>query len=197
MLHSNIVGDMRATLLNLRYLGVNVIKEKGNVSPNALARIKRDHTKYYSQSRWVPLLQDILEHTMDDKLDINYCACTRPPVSNDSKSSGGSAGSKATAGDVRSARGWVWQRGGAPSGQTGGAGATPGAVSPMDKATIVVFIMGGVTYAELRLIYELMNPKIEENRKWADNYNIVIGSTDLITPAKFFSLVGKLPPIVS
>ena len=196
MLHSNIIGDMRVTLLNLRYLGVNVIKEKGNLSPIALKRLSRDPSKYYSQSRWVPILQDILEYTMDNKLDINYCACTRAPLSSDGKFSGGSAGAKQTDQQAKSARGWVWQRGQA-SGPSGGAGANLGAGSPMGRATIIVFIMGGATYAELRLIYELMDSRIDENKKWADNYNIIIGSTDLITPAKFFSLVGKLPPIVN
>ena len=133
---------------------------------------------------------------MDNNLDLNYCACTRSPTSSNDKSSGGSASRRAPAQDVRSARGWVWLRG-APPGPTGGAVASPWTPSSVEKVTIIVFIMGGATYAELRLIYELMNPRIEENRKYADNYNIVIGSTDLLTPGKFFSLVGKLPPIVS
>ena len=180
---------MRKTLLNLQYLGVSVIKEKGNSTPNALKRIPRDPSKYYPQSRWVPILQDILEYSMEDKLDFSYCAGTKGPPASDGKDNGG-AGKKGT-GDVRSARGWVWQRGATPS--TGASSGIQGSVG--DRASIIVFIMGGVTYAELRMVYDLMNTRIEENRKYADNYNIVIGSTDIVTPLKFFSLVEKLPAV--
>ncbi|KAI6646610.1 Syntaxin-binding protein 1 [Oopsacas minuta] len=194
MQHSNIIGNMRTTLLNLQYLGVNVIKDKGNASPNVLKRIPRDPSKYYPQSRWVPILQDILEYTMDEKLDYSYCAGTRGPVASDGKASG-EAAHKGSDLDAKSKRGWVWQRGtgvpGGPKGSSGSQGAIGG------RATIIVFIMGGVTYAELRLVYELMSTKIDENRKYADNYSIVIGSTDLVTPTKFFNLVEKLPPIVA
>ena len=191
MQHSNIIGDMRTTLLNLQYLGVSVIKEKGKSTPNTLKRIPRDASKYYPQSRWVPILQDILEYSMEDKLDFSYCAGTKGPPPSDGKSNGG-AGQKGT-GDVRSARGWVWQRGVTPA--SGASSGSQGVVG--DRATIIVFIMGGVTYAELRLVYDLMNTRMEENRKYADNYNIVIGSTDIVTPIKFFNLVQKLPPVVA
>ena len=158
MQHSNLVGNMRTTLVNLQYLGVSVIKEKGNSTQNTLKRIPRDPSKYYPQSRWVPILQDILEYSMEDKLDFSYCAGTKGPPASNEKANGG-AGQKG-AGDVRSARGWKWQRGDAPS--SGASSGSQGAVG--DRATIIVFIMGGVTYAELRLVYDLMNTRIAENR---------------------------------
>ena len=192
MQHSNIVGEMRATLLNLQYLGVNVIKDQGSRTQNNLKRIARDPSHFYPQSRWIPLLQDILEYAMNDKLDLNYCACTRTSAAS-SKDLGDDPGATGSDTPAKSARGWKWRKEG--PGQAGGVIGGPGPISVTDKATVIVFIMGGVTYAELRVVYELMT--LPENRKYADNYNIVIGSTDLLTPAKFFNLVGKLPPIVT
>ena len=73
---------------------------------------------------------------MEDKLDFSYCAGTKGPPASNEKANGG-AGQKG-AGDVRSARGWKWQRGDAPS--SGASSGSQGAVG--DRATIIVFIMG-------------------------------------------------------
>ena len=53
---------------------------------------------------------------------------------------------------------------------------------------MIVFVLGGVTYSELRCAYEVTN---ERKKAW----EVIMGGSHIITPAKFLDkMAGKTAP---
>lgn len=54
--------------------------------------------------------------------------------------------------------------------------------------TIIIFVVGGMTYSEMRAAYEASA---------TTNYEVVIGSTHIITPEEFMQQLKSLKPLVA
>ncbi|KAM3728161.1 Acetylcholine regulator [Dirofilaria immitis] len=142
--HANIDVVEKDTLANAMYLGLNIVIDQGRKrfwTPN---RKERANEQVYQSSRWVPILKDILEDAIDDRLDMKHfpflagrqaTPTYRPPTS------------------ARYGQ-WHKERGHQTSFRSG--------------PRLIVFVVGGVTYSEMRVAYEVTKDK----KPW----EVIIGS---------------------
>ncbi|CAI8007026.1 Syntaxin-binding protein 1 [Geodia barretti] len=182
MQHSEIPGPERAVLMNLMHFGTTIItEERVKEAKHKLKRIDRVGENY-ELSRWVPLVKDVAEHAVNGRLDESYAPFIRKPRSSSSSASGWSSGTSAssaagiTTTSVRQRWNWIpTQRGGGVDKEAG--------------PTIMIFIVGGMTYSEMRAIYEIS--------KTTSDCEVIIGATHVLTPNSFLGQLKKLRPLVS
>uniref|UniRef100_A0A8C7YFE7 Syntaxin binding protein 1b n=1 Tax=Oryzias sinensis TaxID=183150 RepID=A0A8C7YFE7_9TELE len=110
----------------------------------------------YQLSRWTPLIKDLIEDAIEDKLDPKQF----PYISQRQVS----AKAIASASDPSNARYGNWHKNRGPTEMKTG-------------PRIIVFIIGGVTYSEMRCVYEVT----QANGKW----EALVGSTHILTPTKY------------
>ncbi|MCP9263248.1 Syntaxin-binding protein 1 [Dirofilaria immitis] len=152
--HANIDVVEKDTLANAMYLGLNIVIDQGRKrfwTPN---RKERANEQVYQSSRWVPILKDILEDAIDDRLDMKHfpflagrqaTPTYRPPTS------------------ARYGQ-WHKERGHQTSFRSG--------------PRLIVFVVGGVTYSEMRVAYEVTKDKNPGRLS-------LVGSDQLINPGAF------------
>ncbi|XP_031568867.1 syntaxin-binding protein 1-like isoform X2 [Actinia tenebrosa] len=160
--HAQIPTADRAIIMNMANLGVPITKDAGNKRPKP-NRKERDET-VYQLSRWVPYVKDIMEDAVEEKLS----ASTFPFLNQRS----GVGFSSAAAGQAVSARYGNWYKHDKASSEA------------RDVPRLIVFIMGGVCYSELRAAYEVT----AANKNW----EVLIGSDQIVTPKLFLEKLGTL-----
>ncbi|OUC43028.1 Sec1 family protein [Trichinella nativa] len=163
--HANIPPQEKATIVNTGFLGLNIITEAGKKRVWQPNRKERIGEQTYQTSRWTPVLKDIVEDAIDDKLDQRHFPFL--------------AGRQAVPSyrTPTSARYGQWHK---DRGQH---------VFYRSGPRLIVFIVGGLTYSEMRCAYEVTR----EKKTW----EVVIGSDQLITPRKFLENLSKLNQPVS
>ncbi len=64
------------------------------------------------------------------------------------------------------------------------------AAAPVKRGgpTIIIFVVGGMTYSEMRAAYEASA---------ATNCEVIIGSTHIVTPTRFMDQLKDLKPLVA
>ncbi|KAF5377779.1 hypothetical protein D9757_008057 [Collybiopsis confluens] len=145
----------------LTYFGVRISRGSGDKDIKKKLKSKPASDNEYDLSRYKPLLRTVVEDCVGDKLDasvfpyIKDAPSAAPPPS--------SLRSPPPAGSLRSARP-AWHR-----------AAKPSAVVE-NKPRILVFMAGGMTYSEIREMYNLSTSL---------NKDIYIGSTHVVTPRYF------------
>uniref|UniRef100_A0A4W6FMN1 Syntaxin-binding protein 1 n=1 Tax=Lates calcarifer TaxID=8187 RepID=A0A4W6FMN1_LATCA len=142
--HANIPPEDSDIISNMAHMGVPIISEKAK-KPDRKERISE---QTYQLSRWTPLVKDLIEDAIEDKLDPKQY----PYISQRQASAKASAPSSARYGN------WHKNRG------------------PTEMKTgprIIIFIIGGMTYSEMRCVYEVT----QANGKW----EALIGDSDMST----------------
>lgn len=170
---SEIPVDKRAAIYNLKLLGLQVETEK-KVKKKKSDRKKRAWT--YTVSRWVPVLKDILEDAADGTLSLSDYPCVRDKPNIVAKSRAASAEEPVT-----SARRGGWAKG--RKDKDRGYGTSSELSSNEVEGRIIVFIVGAISYSEMRVAYE-----VSKDRGW----DVFIGSHAIMNPKEFLENMNKL-----
>lgn len=150
----------KQTIANLQLLGVNVINDGGNRKKTyTVPRKERITEQTYQMSRWTPVIKDIMEDCIEDKLDQKHF----PFLVSRAQTSAYHA--------PTSARYGHWHK-------------DKGAQTVKNVPRLLVFIVGGMSFSEIRCAYEVTNAQ--------KNWEVIIGSSHIITPEGFLSDLATL-----
>jgi len=159
--HAQIPPADKCILTNMAHLGLNVVTDGGNKRKvQQIARKERSEEQKYQMSRWTPIVKDIMEDCIDEKLDSKQF-----PVVH---------GRAAGAGMVRStasARYGQWHK-------------EKGQSSIKNVPRLIVLILGGVSYSEMRCAYEVTQAY--------KNWEVIVGGTHILTPESFLENLREL-----
>ncbi|VDM60179.1 unnamed protein product [Angiostrongylus costaricensis] len=158
--HANIAMAEKETITNASFLGLNITIDQGRKKVWTLARKERPNEQVYQSSRWVPVLKDIMEDAIDDKLDTKHF----PFLAGRQINQPFRAPTSARYGQWHKERGQQAQYRSGPR--------------------LIVFVIGGLTYSEMRAAYEVTQAK----KPW----EVIIGSDQIITPEKFLANLRDL-----
>merc|ERR1711963_1311932 len=132
--HAQIPPEKTCIIRNMANLGVNVVVDGNRRKIWQMKRKERVSEQTYQMSRWTPQLKDIIEDSIEDKLDNNHF----PFLSGQRQSVGRTA--------PTSARYGQWHK---------------DKKEPQSKNVprIIAFVVGGCCFSELRCAYEVTNGK--------------------------------------
>ncbi|PBC27169.1 hypothetical protein APICC_00326 [Apis cerana cerana] len=158
--HAQISPDDKQTIVNMANLGINIVVDGGNRKKlYTVQRKERITEQTYQMSRWTPVMKDIMEDAIEDKLDSKHF----PFLAGRAASSGYHA--------PTSARYGHWHK-------------DKGSQTIKNVPRLIVFVVGGVCFSEIRCAYEVTNA--------LKNWEVIIGSSHIITPKSFLDDLSKL-----
>lgn len=165
---ANLNLDDKNTVSNLFHIGVRIMSEgrkKKKAKASKGKKVQKDEDVPYELSRFVPVVKTTLE---------NLIAGTLSPE--------GFPGTKGDGSNLTAAAPVVNLKKGGVAPKF--AGKKP-AAQPVGNR-VIVFICGGMTYSEIRSVYEVSKKR---------NRACYIGSTHIITPATFIDELKRIKPL--
>ncbi|XP_037964149.1 protein ROP isoform X1 [Plutella xylostella] len=157
--HAQLEPSDKQTLLNLANLGLNVVIDGNRKKQYQVPRKERITEQTYQMSRWTPVVKDIMEDSIEDKLDQRHF----PFLAGRAQTSGYQA--------PTSVRYGHWHKDKAQQ-------------TVKNVPRLIVFIVGGVSFSEIRCAYEVTAA--------AKNWEVIIGSSHILTPETFLSDLSSL-----
>ncbi|XP_014274176.1 protein ROP isoform X2 [Halyomorpha halys] len=158
--HAQIQPHEKQAIVNLGNLGLNVVVDGTRIKkPYVPPRKERITEQTYQMSRWTPVIKDLMEDCIDDKLDLKHF----PFLAGRAASSGYHA--------PASVRYGHWHK-------------DKGQQTVKNVPRIIVFIIGGMSFSEIRCAYEVTNA--------VKNWEVIIGSSHILTPEDFLSNLANL-----
>ncbi|KAG5441790.1 Protein rop [Clonorchis sinensis] len=175
--HAQIPTPQANIIRNLANLGVPVIQDAagGGIGRRKVPqpylpsnRRQKEDGPRYQMSRWTPYIKDLMEDACEDKLDPKLFPCFGGGPVRGPGPRGGAAS--------MSARYGQWHR--------------DKSQQPRSGPRLIFFIVGGVSYSEMRCAYEVMNTA--SGKQW----DVIIGGTHILVPEVYLSDLEKLsyPP---
>ncbi|XP_025420387.1 protein ROP-like [Sipha flava] len=152
--HAQLSLTDRKAIINLNLLGINSVVDSIKKKPYQIPRKERSTEETYQMSRWTPVIKDLMEDCIEEKLDIKHF----PFLAGRAAPSGYHAPTSARYGH------WHKDKG-------------KGQQLIKNVPRIIVFMIGGVTYSEMRCAYEVTNH--------FKNWEVIIGSSHILTPEDF------------
>ncbi|CAM4708500.1 unnamed protein product [Caretta caretta] len=166
--HANI-QQQRDIINNLQFLGISLTPGSGQLRPERKVRLESS----YQLSRWTPMLKDIMEDIIEDKLDKNLWPFLSDPVPTTSSQAAVSEPLVSTRPlSPPTARFRHWQK-------------NKPAAEYRTGPRLIIYVLGGVSMSEMRCAYEV-TPAIKG--KW----EVVIGSSHILTPKRFLDDIQTL-----
>ncbi|XP_030062054.1 syntaxin-binding protein 3 [Microcaecilia unicolor] len=145
--HAQIVADSDM-IENWKYLGVPIISSSASQLRKP-ARRERSQDDMFQLSRWTPVVKDIMEDAIENKLDAKeWIYCSECPA--------------------------AWNGSGAVSARQ--KYKTNMADDRKNEPKLIIFILGGMTYSEMRCAYEVTEA--------IKSCEVIIGSTHILTPER-------------
>eukprot|EP01012_Entosiphon_sulcatum_P025549 TRINITY_DN30882_c0_g1_i1.p1 TRINITY_DN30882_c0_g1~~TRINITY_DN30882_c0_g1_i1.p1 ORF type:complete len:613 (-),score=124.44 TRINITY_DN30882_c0_g1_i1:76-1914(-) len=171
-----------AAVSNMQYLQLSADQRSRMLAAFAKAkrRSKPAGADDLAFNRFVPLLKAVAEAELRGELNPgDFPYAQEPPPSGATSSSGG-AGAKQT-GSLRPRAKPTFGHARTTSSSSFGDGDGDDAL----ETRLIIFIVGGVTFSEIRAMYEIAR----EMRK-----GVVIGGTSILAPRRFIEEVTSIPP---
>jgi len=134
--HAQIPPEKTCMIRNISNLGVNVVVDGNRRKVWQMRRKERTSENTYQMSRWTPVVKDIVEMAIEDKLDNNQFPFLGGQRQNSNR---GAAPTSARYG------GW--------------AGGQKNQSAAKTSPRIIAFVAGGATYSEMRAAYEVTSDK--------------------------------------
>ncbi|KAL8562987.1 Syntaxin-binding protein 1 [Nucella lapillus] len=178
--HGQIPADEERIITNAQNLEIPIIQDVdaasyGTFQPNFIQGSRRRyHQPYqtfnrrerspehsYQMSRWTPYIKDIMEDAIEDRLDTKHFPYL----------SGGASARPFNMPGPRSARYGQWHQ-------------EKGKASYKSGPRLLIFIIGGMTYSEMRCAYSVT--------KSVKNWEVLIGATHVLTPEGFLGDLRSL-----
>uniref|UniRef100_A0A915NX17 Protein ROP n=1 Tax=Meloidogyne floridensis TaxID=298350 RepID=A0A915NX17_9BILA len=128
--HANIPHMEKETLVNASLLSLNITIDQGRKRVWTPTRRERGNEQVYRESRWVPIIKDVMEDAIEDKLDIKHF----PFLAGRQISQPYRAPTSARYGQWHKDQRYSQMRSG---------------------PRLIIFIVGGVTFSEMRSAYEV------------------------------------------
>lgn len=132
--HAQIPPADKCIITNMAQLGLSIIADGSKKKLYQVPRKDRVNEHTYQMSRWTPVAKDIMEDAIDDKLDTKHFPFL--------------GGRPASVGRVppTSMRYGQWHR-------------DKNATNIRNVPRLIVFVLGGITYSEMRCAYEVTRDK--------------------------------------
>jgi hypothetical protein len=160
--YASLPKDLKQALLNMQEIGGTILRDKKRGSGPSLKRIPRRAEDMYTIARWVPVAKDIIEYAMNGQLSESYC-----PFLTDRPRQRQSASGSSRSGATESVK-WNWR---------GGPTQAKPESRQQGEGSLIIYIIGGVTYSEMRAVYEVAKEKTDRE--------IYIGGSSILTPQVF------------
>lgn len=151
--HAMIPEDKKQIILNLQTIGMQILQDPNKRRKNIPQNRREREEQTYQLSRWAPYAKDLMDDVVEEKLDQRQF----PYLSNRPMGGGNFGGSSARP---------TWHR-------------NVGQQTTRSGPRLIVFIIGGVTYSEIRSAYEVT----VANKKW----EVIVGGDQILTPKTFLN----------
>ena len=167
---AGIAAEDQVAILNLFYLGVTLLQGTKPRKDAAAARKDKGAEASYDISRYAPPIKRHVEQLLGSGLSVSEF-----PFAGQSE---------AVLAATRGASGAESARGGKSSRPTKGGNSASEA--PAQGRRLIVFVLGGLCYSELRALHEISR---------MTGRDILIGSTSMLTPKEYLASLKRLKPI--
>ncbi|KAJ8376162.1 hypothetical protein SKAU_G00067420 [Synaphobranchus kaupii] len=144
-------------ILNWKELGVPIISSPGLFSFRKSSRRDRSQDETYNLSRWTPVIKDVMEDAVENKLDSREW-----PHQSECPS--------------------TWNGSGAVSARQKHKASGPD--ERRSGARLIVFVIGGISYSEMRCAYEVTQA--------VKSCEVIIGSSHIVTPTSLLDDIQSL-----